>query len=51
MMKNVQMPQDNRVKKVCTTAETKTMGSSTDFKNQDLSDQDFWMGGSVLDNL
>ena len=51
MMKNVQMPQDDRVKKVCTAAKTKTMGSSTDFKNQDLSDQDFWMGGSVLDNL
>lgn len=46
-----QMPQNDLAKKVCTADEMKATGCLTDLHNQDLSDQDFWLRGSVLDNL
>ena len=49
MAKNNEMPQNNS--KVCTAAETKTSGISTELKTNDLSDQDFWMQVARLDDL
>ncbi|MBQ7633298.1 MAG: hypothetical protein IJS88_04210 [Alphaproteobacteria bacterium] len=51
MKKNEQMLQNGHINKVCAATKINVTDFSTDLKDCDLSDHDFGMIGSVLDNL